>query len=108
MKPSEYLKSQGLELTAEQVAAVDESMKVKGQKRADKKFQVADKSKIGEIKTAQKKLVAVAITRAKGPVDMNEWAELATAEGLVTKQDPARIVAYYRKDLVEAGIVKEA
>lgn len=37
------------------------------------------------------------------PVDINEWAELAVKKGLQTQQPPARIVAYYKKDIVALG-----
>lgn len=39
-------------------------------------------------------------------VDLSTWATKAVENGLETQQDPIRIVAYYKKNLVEMGFVK--
>jgi len=41
-------------------------------------------------------------------VSLKEWAVLAKNAGLSTTQDPERIVAYYKKDLIELGLIAES
>ena len=38
-------------------------------------------------------------------VDINTWGELAIAGGLETQQPPARIAAYYKKQLLNLGLI---
>ena len=40
-------------------------------------------------------------------MDLETWGKKAVEHGLVTQQDPKRIVAYYRKAMLDGGYVEE-
>lgn len=108
MKASDFLVNElKLKLNEEQIQVIDERMKLKGAKKIPMKFLLNDKSKIDKIKTTQAKILAKSLENQKEPVDMNQWADLAIKAGLTTKQEPSRIVAYYKRRLIDEGVVKE-
>jgi hypothetical protein len=40
-------------------------------------------------------------------MDLETWGKAAVANGLMTQQNPTRIVAYYRKPMLEGGYIAE-
>ena len=43
----------------------------------------------------------------KEPTDIASWTKLALDAGLATQQDPTRITAYYKKQIVDLGYAEE-
>ena len=43
----------------------------------------------------------------KEPTDLAAWTKLAVEAGLETQQDPTRITAYYKKQIIEMGYAEE-
>ena len=41
------------------------------------------------------------------PTDLAAWTKLALDKGLETQQDPTRITAYYKKQIIEMGYAEE-
>ena len=41
------------------------------------------------------------------PTDLASWTKLALDKGLETQQDPTRITAYYKKQIIEMGYAEE-
>lgn len=72
-----------------------------------KSFKRTDKAVPAEGLCKQARAVASAL-EAGDVVDYKTWAEKAIENGLETTQDPQRIVAYYKADLLEQGLIVEA
>lgn len=105
MKVSEFLKGLSVDLTEEQVAAVDSKLRVKSERKtAEAKFEFVGEPE-GKLPN-QAKFLLQAIADADEPVTYVEWGQLAVAAGMGTRQDPARIAAYYRPLLEKAGAIK--
>ena len=43
----------------------------------------------------------------KEPTDLAAWTKLALDKGLETQQDPARITAYYKRQIIALGYAEE-
>lgn len=54
-------------------------------------------------KVAKQMEILINTLPADRAVDLVEWADLAVAGGLVTQQPAVRIVAYYKKPIVDGG-----
>jgi hypothetical protein len=59
-----------------------------------------------EIKVCKQMEVLIQSLPKDKPVDIAEWAKLAIANGLQTQQPPERIVAYYKRNIVDLGFAK--
>ena len=59
-----------------------------------------------DIKLPKQAHIVASVLNAE-PMSITQWADAAEEEGLETKQSAERIVAYYRKNLVESGVCKE-
>lgn len=99
-----------LELDAEQIAFVDENLRVKTERKtAEVKFHFVPGFELGKEKIPnQAKFLLDAITESEDPVTYADWGALAVSKGMGTKQDPARIAAYYRPTLEKLGAVAKA
>ena len=42
------------------------------------------------------------------PTTLESWAKFSIENGLVTKQDPSRIILYYLKDMIDRGLVTKS
>lgn len=72
-----------------------------GGARVSGSVKATDKS-IDEKLCQQMKVLIKALPKDKA-VDTKTWADLAIKGGLVTQQPPERIVAYYKKSIVNLG-----
>jgi hypothetical protein len=61
-----------------------------------------------EVKVCKQMEVLINSLPKDKAVDINEWAELAVKAGLQTQQPPARIVAYYKRNIMELGFAVTA
>lgn len=59
--------------------------------------------KVLETKVAKQMQILIDVLPKDKAIDINEWAELAVANGLQTQQPAVRIAAYYKKTIVESG-----
>ncbi|MBC6438848.1 MAG: hypothetical protein GDA49_00215 [Rhodospirillales bacterium] len=55
----------------------------------------------------QAEVCFTALTKATSPLDFEQWAQAALAEGLDTEQEPVRICAYYKKRLIDEGLIRQ-
>ena len=94
-----------IELNEEQIAALESKLKVKSVPRKKMNFMAGD-GDAGEVKLAPQAKILISVL-TDTPMSMEEWGDAAAEAGMKTKQDPARIAAYYRKTLVENNLVKE-
>lgn len=110
MKASEKLLEIFEELDPEQIAFIDENLRVKTERKtAEVKFHAVEGFELGKEKIPnQAKFLLDAITGVEVPVTYAEWGSLAVERGMGTKQDPARIAAYYRPTLEKLGAVAKA
>lgn len=54
-------------------------------------------------KVAKQMEILINCLPADEAIDLNKWAELATAAGLQTQQPAVRIAAYYKKPIIDGG-----
>ncbi len=95
----------GVEISEEQALSLDAGLKIKSVPRAKMNY-VKGEADASEIKLApQAKILIGALNET--PVSLEAWGDAAAKAGMKTTQDPARIAAYYRKDLVEKDLVSE-
>ena len=59
--------------------------------------------KVLEVKVAKQMEILINCLPTDKAIDINEWADLATAAGLTTQQPAVRIAAYYKKPIVDGG-----
>ena len=107
MKAVEFLKNLGVKVQKDLEDQVNDNLRVKGAKkeRVDAKFvRVPDVDLTGVKLPNQAKFLVMAL--GDTPVTYEEWGAKAAEAGMGTKQDPARIAAYYRKTLEDAGAIK--
>jgi hypothetical protein len=56
-----------------------------------------------EVKVCKQMEILIGSLPKDKPVDIKEWAELAVKNGLQTQQPPERIVAYYKRNIIDLG-----
>ena len=78
-------------------------VKMSGGVRISGKVQRTDKKL--DIKVCKQMEVLINSLPEDKPVDTKEWAELAVKNGLQTQQPAERIVAYYKRNIMELGFV---
>jgi hypothetical protein len=61
-----------------------------------------------EVKVCKQMEVLIGSLPKDKPVDTKEWAELAVKNGLQTQQPPERIVAYYKRNIIDLGFAVAA
>lgn len=108
MKASEILSSLGVK-DPKILNAADEKLRVKTERKQNEvRFQANPEFKLeGSKLPNQAKFLVQAIQKTKEPVTYVQWGKIASELGMGTRQDPARIAAYYRKQLIDAGAVKQ-
>lgn len=94
-----------IEIDEEQAVNLELALKIKTVPRAKMNY-VLGEADVSEVKLApQAKILIGALTDQ--PMSLEAWGDAASKSGMKTNQDPARIAAYYRKDLVEKNLVAE-
>ena len=58
-------------------------------------------------KTFAKQMQLLINVLPKSPTDIAAWTKLALESGLETQQEPTRITAYYRKQIIDMGYAEE-
>ena len=109
MKAIEYLANIGVKVPKDLTEQVNNDLRVKGSKkeRVEPRFVAVKEFDLTATKLPnQAKFLVMAL--GDQPVTYEEWGKLAAEAGMGTKQDPARIAAYYRKQLEEAGAIARA
>lgn len=56
-----------------------------------------------EVKVCKQMEILIGSLPKDKPVDTKEWAKLAVKNGLQTQQPPERIVAYYKRNIIDLG-----
>lgn len=62
--------------------------------------------KVLETKIAKQMEILINSLPSDKSVTVQEWTDLAIANGLVTQQDPIRITMYYKKGIITGGYAK--
>lgn len=97
----------GITLTEDQAAQLETKVEViKTKKQIHKKWEVVPETAFGA-KTPTQMRQAIECVRDAGAVDMKTWAEkLAAYEGFKTQQPVERIIAFYKKRMLEEGLLR--
>lgn len=107
MELKTLLNNLAINLSDEEIARLEPNVKVKAKlQKANAKFEATGKD--FEAKTPlQMKQCVQALGEQK--MSLAEWADaLGTVEGFRTQQTPAKIIAFYRKRLLDGGYIKLA
>lgn len=107
MKLQELVKQLGLDVPESVVAVLEPCVKVKAKSvKTSHKFEATGKDFEAKVPTQMKQCVQALGDQAMG---LEDWAKsLEKVEGFRTQQSPAKIIAFYRKRMLEAGYVKLA
>ena len=97
-----------IKVNAEQLTALEQLITVKKTPRAAQRF--AFVQAVFEDKTPLQMKQCVECLKDVGhDVDMKEWAELlGQYDGFKTRQTPERIIAFYRKRMINEGQIQAA
>ena len=97
----------GIEVKEETLAELETLLQVKRQPKGSKKY-VFNRDAFGAKTPLQMKQAVLAIKGA-GEVDLKTWAEkLQGYKGFATRQPVERIIVYYKKRMLDEGLVREA
>ena len=107
MKPSEKL-AEVVEVDAELAEFVNSNFRLKAERKTSEvRFHAVEGFELGNAKVPnQAKFLLQAI--GEEPVTYVEWGAKAVSLGMGTRQDPARIAAYYAPELTKLGAVVKA
>ena len=96
----------GIKVKEEKLAELEALLQVKKQPKGSKKY--VFNGDAFEAKTPLQMKQAVLAIKDAGEVDMKTWAEkLAAHDGFKTQQPVERIVAFYKKRMLDEGLVRE-
>ena len=93
------------ELSADQILDLNKSLKIKSTPR-EKVNYVKGNGDASKIKLAPQAKILISVLTDTA-MSLEDWGDSAAKAGMKTKQDPARIAAYYRKSLVDNQLIKE-
>lgn len=97
----------GIKVNDEKLAELEALLQVKKQPKGGKKY--VFNCDAFEAKTPLQMKQAVWAIRYAGEVDLRTWAEkLQGYEGFKTQQPVERIIAFYKKRMLDEGLVREA
>ena len=97
----------GIKVKDEKLAELEALLQVKKQPKGSKKY--VFNGDAFEAKTPLQMKQAVLAIKDAGEVDLKTWAEkLRGYEGFKTQQPVERIVAFYKKRMLDEGLVREA
>ena len=106
MTLSELLAQAGVEVDPAIIANLEPLVKVKVKAAKKNSRYVATGADFENKTPLQMKQAVLAL--GDEPKTMGEWAEsLANFDGFKTQQTPEKIIAFYRKRAIEAGLVQE-
>lgn len=106
MNLKELLKSAGVEITDSQAAVLEPLVKVKAKAAKTNAKYVGTGKEFGA-KTPLQMKQAVNALGLEEPADIKAWAaRLAEYDGFKTQQSPEKVIAFYRKRAIEAGLVR--
>lgn len=107
MKLKELNALLSLNLTDAQITALEPVVRVKAKAvKTDAKFVATEKQIEGKVPLQMRQAIGIL---GETPVSIKDWAaKLSKVEGFKTQQDPVKIVAFYRKRMVEEGYAKQA
>lgn len=104
---TEILKSLGVKATEVQIGELEKLLAAKKEPTSDKKYKVAKREFAAKTPLQMKQ--AVLCVGDEETVTMAEWSQkLGTYEGFATKQPVERIIGFYRKRMLDEGLVVEA
>ena len=95
----------GVEINEKQTILLDDALKIKSTPR-EKVNYVKGNGDASKIKLAPQAKILISVLTDKA-MSLEDWGDAAAKAGMKTKQDPARIAAYYRKSLVDNKLIKE-
>ncbi len=96
----------GIKIEEEKLLELENLLQVKKQPKGIKKY--VFNGEAFEAKTPLQMKQAVLAIKNAGEVDMKTWAEkLGTYDGFKTQQPVERIVAFYKKRMLDEGLVRE-
>ena len=109
MKLQELCKAVGVTLDDATVAKLEGHIRVRAKTvKVNQKFIAAGKDTKG-VKMPLQMSQAISVLDAETPVDLKTWAEkLAKVEGFRTQQPVEKILAFYRKRILDEGFAKVA
>ena len=97
----------GIKVKEETLAELETLLQVKTQPKGSKKYIFNGDAFHGKTPLQMKQ--AVLAIKGAGEVDLKTWAEkLQRYEGFKTQQPVERIIAYYKKRMLDEGLVREA
>ena len=97
----------GIKVKEETLAELETLLQVKTQPKGSKKYTFNGDAFHGKTPLQMKQ--AVLAIKGAGEVDLKTWAEkLQRYEGFKTQQPVERIIAYYKKRMLDEGLVREA
>ena len=97
----------GLKVNEDMLAELETLLQVKKPQKGSKKY--VFNGDTFEAKTPLQMKQAVLAIKGEGEVDLKTWAEkLQRYEGFKTQQPVERIIAYYKKRMLDEGLVREA
>jgi hypothetical protein len=107
MNLKDLLEMHNVQLDDDVVAALEPLVKVKAKAaKANVKFVGTGKDLEGKIPLQMKQAISVL---SEEPVDVKDWAaKLTDVEGFRTQQAPEKIVAFYKKRIVDEGYAELA
>ncbi|HYD35924.1 MAG TPA: hypothetical protein VD999_07740 [Vitreimonas sp.] len=101
------LASAGIEITDEQAEALSSKIVVKKVGRAKATYKKGEVVLKPEDKAANQ--VRVALDVLEDGMTIDQWAEACSLDTrFVTKQDPAKVLMYYQKQLIDQGLLVKA
>jgi hypothetical protein len=107
MELKEILSQIGIKCSDEKLAELEAVVQVKKVPRTAKKWVAVEGAAFGAKTPLQMKQCVEAL--GTEPADMKTWVEkLAAVDGFKTAQPVERIVAFYKKRMIDEGLVREA
>lgn len=106
MKLNEILAAAGIEVSEEQLEQLSSQLEIKKTKKTvAKKWAVVEDAEFSA-KTPLQMRQCVEAIRGEEEVDMKTWCEkLAGYDGFKTQQPVERIVAFYKKRMIDEGLI---
>ena len=95
----------GVKIDDKQAKLLDSLIKIVSVPREKVEY-VLGNGDASKVKLSPQAKILISVLTKK-PVTLESWGDLAAKSGMKTKQDPGRIAAYYRKQLVDNKLANE-
>lgn len=103
-KLAELLNKLNVQLTNEQIATITPYVNVKNPRKNEVKYTLGNVELTATDKVPQQ--MRIIVENLHKPMSMTEWAaEVAKDERFTTKQDVSKVIAYYRKAMLDKNLV---